>query len=136
MTISLTIPIEKILYRNISFEIQLSGPVSYDEDPTPIQRQIESTVTNGRGYLSLQEALESANQSELKLDLTDTINHGMVPIYFHESTHLPELSNPCGEISLEESLGDKINLPNLLFRQYRLPTLLEELKTLQFIKHD
>ena len=103
-----------------------------DENPTPLQEQIERLATNGRGYLPLQDALKIVNRSKPKLKLIDVIRYGVLPINFFslpsdflretEETN-PYFENHCGEMMLGKPV--KIHYTPI---QY---TLLEELRSAQ-----
>ena len=117
---------QTISYRDV--ELQETEPFLYDEDPTPFQRQIEMSVTNGRGYLSIQNALDIVNRESPQLNLYDTLDTGLIPLYFKERDPPTDIkfTNPCGEIPLGEQTP--VVLPPFAFRP---PTLLESLKTRQ-----
>jgi len=115
---------QTIRYRGV--ELQETRPLLYDENQTPFQKKIEMMVTNGRGYLSIQNALDVVNKGAPKLTLYDTLDIGLAPLYFKE----PLISdidsiNPCGEIPLI----NPSRVPMLF--AFRQKTLLERLRTQQ-----
>ena len=114
---------QTILYCGV--ELQETKPLLYDENPTPFQKEIEMMVTNGKGYLPIQNALDIVNKESPQLDLYDTLDIGLVPLYFKEPLISEVNLNPCGEILLTEP--SRVSIP-FIFRQ---KTLLEKLRTEQ-----
>lgn len=112
----------------VSFASDLQEQVLYDENPTPIQKQIEMLITNGRGYLNLQHSLNFVNSSEPKLSLQEVLSYaGSVPIYHKQPEPRYETSNPCGEKVLHGS--EKIEV----LEPHPMP-LVEELRMVQYVK--
>ena len=119
--------------RNISFsnvELKPSRLIPYDESPTEIQRQIELSVTNGMGYLDLNNSLEIVNSNPYipKLTLPTVLGAGIVPLYLGGSKTTEQnaiFNNPCCEVYLNRH--DQISLP--------IPnrTILDELRLQQRI---
>ncbi len=118
--------IQAINYRGV--ELKETRPLPYDENPTSFQKNVEMMVTNGRGYLSIQNALDIVNNESPQMSLYDTFDLGLIPLYFKEpqTSHIDP--NPCGEILLGETTFTV--LPSFSVRQ---KTLLEKLKTQQRI---
>lgn len=90
-------------YAGIEFAQEV---VPYDETPTELKRQIEASITNRRGYLSIQQSLSRLNSQGFSLNLRDAINAGHVPVNVEEDRHIKTdtlyTENPCGEIPLGE----------------------------------
>ncbi len=103
-------------------------PAQYHENPTPTQRAIELTITNGRGYQSLGEALEIVNRSSPQVTLYEVIKAGVVPINF-KLPEFPQSSNPCGETLLSDPVECIFPAPR------RPPTLIESVDCVKYIKH-
>jgi hypothetical protein len=128
---------EDAKYSEVDLKKTLNKPLPYS-DSTATQRIIELTVTNGRGYLSLQEALDSVNNSAPFLDMTDVYSKGAIPINFNEGFHGAFLQHSLGQVSgnpCREFLIGEME-PCMLPPPTREPTLLEKLQTIRFIKHD
>lgn len=109
-------------------KLQRTKSIPYNTGASLTQKQIEMSVTNGRGYLSIQNALDvvNSNTNLPKLNLSDVLDNGIVPLYFEKPEH-DKLEKPCGEIPLGES--DRCILPVL-----EPPILLERLETRQRIR--
>jgi len=106
-------------------------PNFVNKDNTSIQKKIELSVTNGRGYETLLEAINTVNLDVpdcIKVSLYDAYDKGLVPLYFtgpkKDIFPIP-IGNPCGEISLGESYECE---PFMKF--IRPPTLVEQLQTI------
>ena len=117
-----------IRYRGV--ELKETRPIPYDENPTPFQKKVEMMMTNGRGYLSIQNALDIVNKGAPKLTLYDTLDLGLTPLYFKEPlTSDIDFINPCGEIYLDKS--SEVLTPLTFKFAPRQKTLLERLRTQQ-----
>ena len=93
-----------------------TNALEYDEDASPIQKRIEETVTNGRGYLSLQDSLDFVNKNPFysntpKIGLGDLIYNRLVPIdlLLPEKSSVDYNNHPCCERSIGSS--EKVILP-------------------------
>ena len=122
--------IQVINYRGV--ELKETRPLPYDENQTPIQRQIEMSVTHGRGYTHAQDSLNVVNsRAQLpQLDLYDVFDTGLVPLHFKEPEPLTsdtDTMNPLGEIFLGEPT--KVNIFEI-----RPRTFLERLMIEQNVK--
>ena len=119
---------QAIRYKGV--ELQEAVHTLYDEDPTPFQRQIEMSVTNGKGYLSIQDSLEIVNKNSPQMNLYDALDTGLIPLYFKEPL-IPRINstNPCSEIPFGESFEVTPPIYHPIKR-----TLLEQLRTQQKIK--
>ena len=110
---------EKVILRKKEF---LSSRDAY---PTEIQELIEMTVTNGRGYLSLEESISFVNREQrCTISVYDCIEGGILPVNISSGPWF-ESSNSCGEIILPEAQLCVLPAP-----KYG-PTLLDLVKGIQ-----
>lgn len=74
-----------ITYREV--ELKETKDLLYDENPTPLQKNIEMFVTNRRGYLSIQNALDIVNKNFSQISLYDVLDDpNIIPFDFEESS--------------------------------------------------
>ena len=124
----------RFLGSGFGVELMPAKTIPYDENPTPMQEQIELLVTDGKGYLGLKDSLKLVNSKPYlpRVTFLDAIDRGLVPLYLNglEDSPFPEImiKNPCGEIPLGES--SPVILPFPLTQ----PTLLEKLEMEQRIR--
>ncbi len=115
-------------------EILSQKPIPYDTNPTPIQKQIELAVTNGRGCLSIKDSINlvNANTFAPRITFMDVLERGLIPLYLNGPLKYGlNYSNPCEE----NSLGKPMPVPNLFGDlPIRPMTVLEEIEMLQRVK--
>lgn len=119
-------------------ELKHEKPIPYIAPVSRLQRDIEMAVTNGRGYVHLQDSIDIVNarsDSFPKVRFFDALNRGFIPLYLDGPVdyfdYTMNTRNPCAEIPLGPP--SPVTLPIRFPKIER--TLLEEVESIQTAKH-
>ncbi|MDP3986653.1 MAG: hypothetical protein Q8P81_00310 [Nanoarchaeota archaeon] len=97
--------------RYACIELVRAPSIMYDENPTPLQRDIGMRVTSGRGYLSVSDALNLVNRKLPRLALSDVLEEGLIPMNpYQENVCSPALAR---QRTILEELRSKQKLKGL-----------------------